>query len=92
MNGFVIEMKRSYDFTADGDYATKRIPLQWVDAKYFGEKAMFNDNVGKFDNVPVCAFETSACEVKAPEKTLNAVRSTVSGDTLLYHIARFLIL
>lgn len=72
-NGFKLEFKRSHDFHSTGNHPTKRVPLQWVGKEYFDEKLMFNDGKHKLDYVPVCAFETSAYKVKAPEKTLNAV-------------------
>ncbi|CAG8278729.1 unnamed protein product [Penicillium salamii] len=56
---------------------TKRVPLQWVDGKYFDEKAMLNNGERKIDKTPVCPFEVSAYKVKAPEKTLNAVGNAV---------------
>lgn len=57
-----------------------RIPLQWVDEKFFDENAMLN-NGKEIDDAPVgpvYGFEASAHKVKAPEKTLNVVDDEVS--------------
>lgn len=72
-NGFVLEFKRSYDFDTTATDPTSRIPLQWVDAQYFDEIAMLNNNIQKMDYGPVCAFEASASKIKAPAKTLNSI-------------------
>ncbi|KAK2764013.1 hypothetical protein FQN54_009632 [Arachnomyces sp. PD_36] len=80
-DGFVLEIHRSYDFDDDDSMSPpdKRIPLQWVDAKYLDEKAMFNDwGEHKLDDTPVCEFEGSALKVKAPEKSLNPVDDRVN--------------
>ncbi|KAK2024032.1 hypothetical protein LX32DRAFT_570559 [Colletotrichum zoysiae] len=77
-NGFIFEIKRLHNFDTTGDLPTKRIPLQWVDAQHFDEKAMFNNGVDKIDTVPVCGFEASAHKAKAPEKTLNAIEEMTS--------------
>ncbi|RYO76717.1 hypothetical protein DL766_004165 [Monosporascus sp. MC13-8B] len=77
-NGFKFEVKRSHDFQATGNRPTKRIPLQWVDARHFSEKAMFNGGKRKVDYIPVCGFEASVHKIKAPGKTLNAVDDSVS--------------
>lgn len=77
-NGFQFEIKRSHDFRATGNRPSKRIPLQWVDGRYFNETAMFNHGVRKIDTVPVCAFEASLHKIKAPGKSLNTVDSKVS--------------
>ena len=37
--GFQFEINRSHDLQATGYHPSQRIPLQWVDAKYFDEKA-----------------------------------------------------
>ncbi|KAG9229470.1 hypothetical protein BJ875DRAFT_474749 [Amylocarpus encephaloides] len=78
-NGFNFEVKRSHDFHATGNRPTMRIPLQWVDAKYFNEKAMLNDGKRKIDNAPVCDFEASAYKIKAPGKTLNVANDKVTS-------------
>ncbi|PGH11834.1 hypothetical protein AJ79_04631 [Helicocarpus griseus UAMH5409] len=73
-NGFTFELKRSYHLDEASDsIPTTRIPLQWVDAEHFDEKAMFNDGKETFDHVPVCEFETSVHKVEAPKKSLNSV-------------------
>ncbi|KAK1640657.1 hypothetical protein BDP81DRAFT_420474 [Colletotrichum phormii] len=72
-NGFKFEIKRSHDFDATGNYPTTRIPLQWVNAQHFDEKAMLNHGRHKIDTVPVCGFEASVNKAKAPGKTLNSV-------------------
>jgi uncharacterized protein DUF6540 len=76
-NGFQFEVKRSHDFNATSSFP-QRIPLQWVDAKYFNEKAMLNDGKREVDHKPVCGFETSAHKVEAPKKSLNTVEDVVS--------------
>jgi len=83
-NGFKFEVKRSHDFNATGNFP-KRIPLQWVDAKYFNEKAMLNDGKRKVDNKPVCGFETCAHKVETPKKSLNAVDDVVSFQLDFLH-------
>ncbi|KKY27252.1 hypothetical protein UCRPC4_g01153 [Phaeomoniella chlamydospora] len=80
MNGFKFEVKRSHDFRGTADVPTKRIPLQWVDAKWFDEVAMLNNGRYKLDSTPVCGFEASAYKIKAPGKTLNAVNEKVPSD------------
>ncbi|TWU71227.1 hypothetical protein ED733_001168 [Metarhizium rileyi] len=82
-NGFQFEIKRSHDLRVTGNRPTKKIPLQWIDGKYFNESAMFNDGVHKIDTLPVCAFEASLYNVKAPGKSLNNVDDKVSLQTLL---------
>ncbi|KAL1849448.1 hypothetical protein Plec18170_007354 [Paecilomyces lecythidis] len=72
-NGFTFEIKRSENLRTSQDVPTKRIPLQWVDGKYFDEETMFNNGVYKVDDQPICGFEASAYKVKAPAKSLNAV-------------------
>lgn len=76
--GFEFEVKRSHNFLVTLTKPTTRIPLQWVDGKYFDEIAMFNNGSLKLDYAPCSGFEASAYKVKAPEKTLNAVDDTVS--------------
>ena len=84
-SGFQFEVKRNHDFNATGNRPTTRVPLQWVDAEYFDENAMFNNGKRKVDDTPVCGFEASAYKVKAPEKTLNAVDDAVSLQPLCFH-------
>ncbi|KAJ6019880.1 hypothetical protein N7499_002988 [Penicillium canescens] len=74
-NGFVFEIKRSHDLQKTPNRPTMRVPLQWVDGKYFDEKAMLNNGERKIENVPVCPFETSAYKVKVPGKSLNTTSS-----------------
>ena len=74
--GFRLEFERSHNLDT-GNHPTKRIPLQWVERKYFDEKLMLNDGKYKLDDAPVCIFETSVYKVKAPEKTLNVVDDKV---------------
>ncbi|KAH9961999.1 hypothetical protein BGW80DRAFT_1356829 [Lactifluus volemus] len=83
MNGFKFEIKRCHDFQATGNHPSQRIPLQWVDAKYFDEKAMFNNGVRVVVDQPVGGFEISAAKVKVPSKSLNTtnVVATASNDT-----------
>ncbi|KAJ9298877.1 hypothetical protein DTO271G3_3119 [Paecilomyces variotii] len=72
-NGFKFEVKRSENLRTSEDVPTKRIQLQWVDAKYFDEETMFNNGVYKVDDRPTCGFEASVYKVKVPEKSLNAI-------------------
>ena len=76
--GFAFEIKRSHSFDSTTDHPSKRIPLQWVDAKHFDEKAMFNDRKFIVDNEPACGFEASVRKVKVPEKSLNSIDDAVS--------------
>lgn len=76
-SGFEFEIKRSENLQTTEDIPSTRVPLQWVDANYFNEKAMLNDGEYKIDNAPVCGFERSAYEVKAPGKSLNTVSDGV---------------
>ncbi|KAK2005650.1 hypothetical protein LZ32DRAFT_596812 [Colletotrichum eremochloae] len=71
-DGFQFEIKRSHDLQETGNTPTERIPLQWVNAEYFDEKAMLNHGKQKIDTKPVCGFEISTHKAKAPEKTLNS--------------------
>ncbi|KAJ5687210.1 hypothetical protein N7536_009829 [Penicillium majusculum] len=73
-SGFEFEIKRSENLQTTDDIPSTRVPLQWVDAKYFEEKAMLNDGEYKIDHMPVCGFERSAYEIKAPGKSLNTIR------------------
>lgn len=79
-SGFEFEIKRSENLQITDDIPSTRVPLQWVDADYFDEKAMLNDGEYKIDNAPVCLFEKSAYEVKAPGKTLNSISDGVSAS------------
>ncbi|OHE99945.1 hypothetical protein CORC01_04846 [Colletotrichum orchidophilum] len=75
-NGFEFNIERSHNFDETGNYPTTRIPLQWVNAQHFDEKAMLNHGSPKIDTVPVCGFEVSVNKAKAPGKTLNSVEDT----------------
>ncbi|KAK3196607.1 hypothetical protein K4F52_000489 [Lecanicillium sp. MT-2017a] len=66
-NGFQFEIKRSHDFRATGNRPSKRIPLQWVDGRYFNETAMFNHG-----SAPL---KLALHMIKAPGKSLNTVDS-----------------
>lgn len=77
-SGFTLEIRRNYDLSAARP--TKRIPLQWIDARHVSEKDMCNNGVQKSDTVPVCLFEQSALKVKAPEKSLNSADDAVSAQ------------
>ncbi|CAG8085585.1 unnamed protein product [Penicillium salamii] len=81
-NGFELEIKRCIDLQTTDERPTKRVPLQWVDGKYFDQNAMLNNGESKIDNKTVCRFEASAFEVKAPEKTLNVVGNAVRSDII----------
>jgi hypothetical protein len=82
MNGFRLEIKRSHDLAVDVNRPTSRIPLQWVDGKYFEEQKMLNYGLPKFDDMPFCDFEASAFKVRPPGPTLNRVNvnTVVSFD------------
>ncbi|KID86171.1 hypothetical protein MGU_06604 [Metarhizium guizhouense ARSEF 977] len=75
-NGFSLEFKRSHDLRDTGNIPSSRIPLQWVDGRYFDDKAMLNNGIHKLDTVPVCMFEASASKIDAPGKTLNSISTT----------------
>ncbi|KAE8135380.1 hypothetical protein BDV38DRAFT_252698 [Aspergillus pseudotamarii] len=80
-NGFEFQIKRNYDFhDENSECPSTRTPLQWIDGKYFDERAMMNNGVFKLDNMPVCGFEASAYKVKAPEKSLNTVTQTTISE------------
>ncbi|KAJ5360792.1 hypothetical protein N7517_009983 [Penicillium concentricum] len=72
-SGFKFEIKRSENLQTTDDIPSTRVPLQWVEEKYFDEKAMLNDGEYKVDNTPVCRFESSVYEIEAPGKSLNTV-------------------
>lgn len=76
-NGFEFQIKRSYDFASTATVPTARIPLQWIEGRFLNEKDMLNNGVAKFDNVPVCPFESSVHKVKAPGKSLNSANQSV---------------
>ncbi|KAJ5940762.1 hypothetical protein N7516_000930 [Penicillium verrucosum] len=48
-SGFEFEIKRSENLRTTDDIPSTRVPLQWVDASYFDEKAMLNDGEYKID-------------------------------------------
>lgn len=77
INGFSLEFKRSTDLKATDDLPSSRIPLQWVDGRFFDEKETLNSG-GPPDNNPVCVFESSVSKVSAPEKSLNSIDAAVS--------------
>lgn len=62
-NGFEIEIERNYNFDLTSRAPPKRIPLQWIDARYIDERAMRDNGVPKLDNNPVCPFEENALRV-----------------------------
>ncbi|KAF3022275.1 hypothetical protein E8E15_007404 [Penicillium rubens] len=72
-SGFEFEIKRSENLQTTDDIPSTRVPLQWVDAEYFDEKAMLNDGKYEVDHSPVCPFESSVYQIKAPGKSLNTV-------------------
>ncbi|KAJ5519714.1 hypothetical protein N7463_000167 [Penicillium fimorum] len=72
-SGFEFEIKRSENLQTTDDIPSTRVPLQWVDERYFDENAMLNDGEYKVDIVPVCRFERSVYKIKAPGKSLNTV-------------------
>ncbi|KAI1168337.1 hypothetical protein F5B18DRAFT_598039 [Nemania serpens] len=72
-NGFEFQIKRNRNFEVTTSRPTERIPLQWVNGRFFDEKAMLNNGAFKLDDTPVCGFEASVHKVKAPTKSLNAV-------------------
>ncbi|EFY85938.1 hypothetical protein MAC_08021 [Metarhizium acridum CQMa 102] len=82
-NGFSLELKRNHDLKDTGNIPSSRIPLQWVDGRYFDEKAMLNNGTHKLDTVPVCMFEASASKVHAPGKTLNSMSTTPSPRSMV---------
>ncbi|KAE8311555.1 hypothetical protein BDV41DRAFT_565695 [Aspergillus transmontanensis] len=80
-NGFVFQIKRNYDFhDKNSECPSTRIPLQWIDGKFFDERAMMNNGVFTLDDVPICGFEASVYKVKAPEKSLNTVTETAIAE------------
>ncbi|CAM1503389.1 Fc.00g081650.m01.CDS01 [Cosmosporella sp. VM-42] len=82
-NGFTFEVKRNHDFRATGNVPSKRVPLQWVDRRYFDESAMLNNGKRKIDYNPVCGFESSAYKITPPGKTLNdKVNTTTNFPTI----------
>jgi hypothetical protein len=77
-NGFVFEIKRSENLQTTDDAPSARVPLQWVDAQYFEEKAMLNHGEYKIDHSPVCGFEECVQKIRPPGKSLNTVGEGVS--------------
>jgi hypothetical protein len=77
-SGFEFEIKRSENLQTTDDIPSTRVPLQWVDAEYFDEKAMLNNGKYEVDHSPVCPFESSVYQIKAPGKSLNTVSHGVS--------------
>ncbi|KAK4095435.1 hypothetical protein Purlil1_231 [Purpureocillium lilacinum] len=82
-NGFRLEFKRLHDLDTADEVPSEIIPLQWVDAQYFDESAMLNNGNPVIDTVPACAFEVSACKVKAPGKSLNSASTNVGASIAL---------
>lgn len=58
-NGFAFQVKRGYDCRNTQSSPMKRVPLQWVDGRWFDEGRIFNDGIYKLDDRPVCGFEKS---------------------------------
>lgn len=77
-NGFAFQVKRGYDFRSTQSSPMKRVPLQWVDGKWFDEGRMFNGGVYKLDGGPVCGFEESVFKVRAPGRSLSVAGEDVS--------------
>lgn len=69
-HGFEFEINRGHNL-AD-KYPTKRVPLQWVDGRFFDEKRMLNDGVRKVDRGPVCGFEGCVSKVDVPGKRVDS--------------------
>ncbi|CAH0016838.1 unnamed protein product [Clonostachys rhizophaga] len=76
-NGFQLESKRSHDLRDTVDIPSKRIPLQWVDGKYFDSRKMFNGGVPVIESKPVCGFEDSVYKIPAPRKSMNTIDDVV---------------
>lgn len=76
-NGFTLEIRRNEDFSTTDTVSTKRILLQWIDAKVINETAMGNNGVPTSTTVPVCSFEATAFKIKAPGKSLNSADDAV---------------
>ncbi|OJJ87488.1 uncharacterized protein ASPGLDRAFT_23488 [Aspergillus glaucus CBS 516.65] len=58
--GFKFSIQRSYDLSLPENQnppPTHRIPLQWVDERWFDEERMLNGGVCVEDWEPVCGFE-----------------------------------
>lgn len=64
--GFKFSIQRSYDLSLPENQnppPTHRIPLQWVDERWFDEERMLNGGVCVEDWKPVCGFEEVVGEV-----------------------------
>ncbi|OAA58291.1 hypothetical protein ISF_06830 [Cordyceps fumosorosea ARSEF 2679] len=72
-NGFRLEAKRCFNLGEPENQPTKRIPLQWLEGRFFDEQGMMSGGVSKFDEAPVGAWEESVHKIRAPGKTLNTV-------------------
>lgn len=83
-SGFEFQINRQHDLRDPGNSPTNRVPLQWVDAKYFDyEEGVLDDRESRDNNVPLCGFEASAYKAKVPEKSLNSIDDEVSSVRLL---------
>lgn len=72
VHGFEFEINRSHDLMADSTkYPTKRVPLQWVEGRFFDEKRMLNDGARMVDKGAVCGFEECLCKVEVPGKRVD---------------------
>ncbi|KAJ2984504.1 hypothetical protein NUW58_g6025 [Xylaria curta] len=77
-NGFTFQAKRSLNLKLTSNRPSITIPLQWVNGKFFNEKAMLNNGTYILDNKPACTFEVSTYKAKPPTKSLSAVDDVVT--------------
>ncbi|OQE02684.1 hypothetical protein PENVUL_c039G00158 [Penicillium vulpinum] len=84
--GFKIVFKRCHNLQNDPNPPLQRVPLQWIDGKYFDERAMLNNEVPIINDIPVCRFEATICKVKLPEKTPTAVADASAAQLLKNNI------
>ncbi|PLN86800.1 hypothetical protein BDW42DRAFT_189734 [Aspergillus taichungensis] len=68
-NGFKREARRGLDFRTATPVPKKKIPLQWVEGRFFDERAMLNEGSFRYHHASVTQFEISAWKVKPPGKT-----------------------
>lgn len=91
MHGFEFEVNRGHNLAAD-KYPTKRVPLQWVEGKFFNEKRMLNDGVKKVDRGPVCGFEEGLFKVGVPGKRVDSVVEDKVGFWLSFFVCHLMVI
>ena len=90
-HGFELEIIRSHNLAADtAKYPTRRVPLQWVDGRWFDEKRMLNDGTRMVDRGAVCGFEEGLCKVGVQVSGESTRVDSMQEDKVSLALATFL--